>query len=287
MQKLLFVPKYGYQQIASHDHVNEMIVAPHGLRFSPRPMREHIDASLRTLSNAVVPVISSEILTGHPFYGGLESDVYAERLKTVAPNARILLSIRAQNKALVSIYMQYLLRGGTMTPKQFFEGETDIAYYAFRPEHFEYDLLVAHYQNLFGPDAVHVTTQESLKTDMSAAAAEIAIFSDNTQFSGLEERDQRVHAKSYPEYAVPVLRRINHVQSSTLNPNPIIALGQTPNGLYRAAGYVLKRPVIERILGRYQPVSDYVETRFRGHFTQSNRRLSELMRGRVDLSAYA
>lgn len=287
MQQLLFVPKYGYQQIATHAEVNDLVVAPHGLRFSPKPMRDLIETKLSSLSNALVPVISSEILSGHPFYGGLESDVYAERLHRIEPSARILLSIRAQSKALVSIYMQYLLRGGTMTPRQFFEGKTDIAYYAFRPEHFEYDRLVAHYQTLFGETGVHVTTQESLRADMNGAAADIAAFSENTQFGGLADADRRVHAKSYPEYAVPVLRRVNHIQSSTLNPNPILSLGHTPGGLYRLSGYVLKRRVFERMLAGYEPVTAYVSRAFAGHFDESNRRLGDLMRGRLDLSAYA
>ena len=117
MQKLLFVPKYGFQQIAGHKEVHENIVAPHGLRFDPAPMRELIDKGVRSLSNALVPVISSEILSGHPFYGGIGSDVYADRLKQVAGDGRILVSVRSQTKVLVSVYMQYLLRGGTMNAR--------------------------------------------------------------------------------------------------------------------------------------------------------------------------
>lgn len=287
LQRMLFVPKYGYRQLVGHEEVNRLVVAPHGLRFDPQPMRDIIDAETRTLSNALVPVISSEILSGHPFYGGLESDVYANRLKAISPNARIMVSVRSQKRVLVSVYMQYLLRGGTMTPAQFFGGKTDVAYYAFRPEHFEYDRLVSHYQSLFGAGNVHVTTQESLKADMSAAAAEIAVFCDNVQFTGLEDADQRVSAKSYPEYAVPVLRRVNHVQSSTLNPNPIVAFGHTPGGLYKLAGFAMKRPVMARLLSQYRPVSDYVEQAFDGYFSASNKRLYDITRGRLDLSDYA
>ncbi len=287
MQRMLFVPKYGFEQIATHEDVDAHIVAPHGFDFDPRSMAEMIDAKRRRLSNAAVPVVSSEIMSGQPFFGGLSSDVYAQRIKAIAPDARILVSIRSQTKILVSCYMQYLLRGGTMSPRQFFEGKRAVEFYAFRPDHFEYDKLVAYYQGLFGRDNVHVTTQESLSRDANAAAAEIAAFSDNTLFAGLDAADMRVNAKSYPEYAAPVLRRINHVQTSDLNPNPVVSLGQTPFGLYKLAGYAMRRGPLAAMMKTYRPVTDYVERAFKGHYTESNRRLRGLLPAHMDLSAYA
>ena len=46
--------------------------------------------------------------------------------------------------------MQYLLRGGTMSPELFFAGDPELGFYGFRPEHFEYHRLVKLYQDLFG-----------------------------------------------------------------------------------------------------------------------------------------
>jgi hypothetical protein len=287
MQRMLFVPKYGFEQVATHEDVDTHIVAPHGFDFDPRPMAEMIDVKRRRLSNAAVPVVSSEIMSGQPFFGGLSSDIYAQRIKAIAPDARILVSIRSQPKILVSCYMQYLLRGGTMSPRQFFEGKRPVEFYAFRPDHFKYDKLVGFYQDLFGPENVHVTTQESLSKDANAAAAAIAAFSDNTQFPGLTAEDMRVNAKSYPEYAAPVLRRINHIQTSDLNPNPVVSLGQTPFGLYKLAGYAMRRKAVERVMKNYRPVTDYVQRHFKGHYTESNRRLRDLLPAHMDLSAYA
>jgi hypothetical protein len=286
MQRMFFIPKYGFQQIATHEDVDKHIVAPHGFDFDPRPMAQMIDEKRSRLSNAHVPVVSSEILSGQPFFGGLSSDVYANRIKEISPDARVLVSIRSQNRILVSCYMQYLLRGGTMSPKQFFEGKRVVEFYAFRPDHFEYDRLVAYYFNLFGPENVHVTTQESLSRNPDAAAADIAVFSENSQFTRLDDRDTRAEGKSYPEYAAPLLRRINHIQTSALNPNPIVSVGHTPRGLYRGVGYVMKRPLMAKAMANYKPVTEYVEKAFRGHYTESNRRLRDLL-PRLDLSAYA
>ncbi len=286
MQQKLFKPEHGYQQIATHRDAFTHIVKPHGLRFDPVPLRDILAKRISTLSGDIVPVFSSEILSGHPFQGGHESDVFAERLKQIVPNARILISIRSQMKILPSVYMQYLLRGGTMPYKKFFEGINEVGYFGFTPDHFEYDLLIYKYQQLFGRENVRILTQESLQQDMSGAALKLAIFSENTAFRGLSPSALRIYAASYPEYASPVLRRINHVQSSTLNTNPIFSLGHTPKGLYRAAGYVLRLPILKTLIGDKKPISDYVKLRFSGYFSASNERLAALCPHQVDLSDY-
>jgi hypothetical protein len=286
MQRMLFTPEHGYRQVAGHEEAFEHVVRPHGLRFDPEPMRETLLRGMAALKDGEVPVLSSEILSGHPFQGGHESDVYAERLARIMPDARILISIRSQTKILPSVYMQYLLRGGTMPYDRFFEGSRELGYFGFTPDHFEYDLLVAHYQRLFGRDKVHVVTQESLARDMQAAAREVADFSGAQLFDTLQPAARKVHAASYPEYAAAVLRRVNHVQESTLVTTPIIKLGETPRGLYRASGYVLRSNPVARIFGQRKPVSDYVRRRFAGHFDASNRRLAEICPAALDLSAY-
>ena len=287
MQNRLFIPEYGYLPLADHAEVFKHIVQPHGLHFDPVPMCDLIAERLEALPRGAAPMVSSEIVSGHPFQGGHESDVYAERIARIAPNARILISIRAQMKILPSVYMQYLLRGGTMTHTQFYEGTNEPGYFAFTPRHFEYDLLVAHYQKLFGADRVRVLTQESIRDDMEGTARALADFTGNTRFTKLSASASAVYAASYPEYAVPVLRRLNHVQSSTLNPRPIIALGRTPKGLYRGAGYLLRRPPLSTLLKGRKPVSDHVRKKYAGHYDESNARLADLVTHPLDLSGYA
>lgn len=286
MQNRLFTQEHGYLQIANHQEIFEHILQPHGLHFDPAPLQKLISQRLSQIPKGTAAIVSSEIISGHPFQGGHESDVYAERIARIIPYARILISIRAQMKILPSVYMQYLLRGGTMTHAQFYEGTNEPGYFGFTPHHFEYDLLVAHYQKLFGADRVYVLTQESIRDDMEAAAQAIAAFTGNTRFARLSANAAAVYAASYPEYAVPVLRRLNHVQSSTLNPRPIVALGRTPKGLYRGAGYLLRRPPLSTLLKGRKPVSDYVRQKYAGHYDESNARLAEMVTHPLDLSGY-
>ena len=286
MQRKLFTAENGYAQIADHQDVFTHIVQPHGLTFNPHAMIDLIDMRRSHLRAEVVPIISSETLCGNPLYGGRESEVYAQRLAKIAPKSRILISIRDQKKILPSVYMQYLRRGGTMPWEKFFEGTDEFEYFGFSACHFEYHRLVALYQDLFGVSNVHVATQESLKRDLDAAAFAIAAFTGNMRFKGLSDVARQPSGISYPEYAASTLRRINQLQASTLNPAPIIRFGTTPKGLYRLAGYALKRPPLSTLLSRRSPLSDYVQAKFSGRFHDSNRQLAQIVQHPLDLSGY-
>jgi hypothetical protein len=286
MQRRLFVPAHGFRQVAFHREAFDHVVAPHGFDFDPAPLAALLAERNAALAPGEVPVLSSEILSGHPFQGGHESDVYAERLARIAPGARILISIRSQLKILPSVYMQYVLRGGTLPYDRFFAGNDELGYFGFTPGHFEYDRLVAHYQRLFGADRVHVLTQESLRQDREGAVAALAAFAGAAGFRGLQPEARQVEGVSYPEYAAPLLRRINHVQASTLDPWPILSLGRTPHGLFRAAGWLLRRPPFPTLLKERRPVSAHVAARFAGHYRDSNARLAAIVRHPLDLAGY-
>lgn len=285
-QKKLFQPEHGFRQIAFHQDAFDYVVKPHGFNFSPDLLRDLINRNREKLVPGEVAVLSSEILSGHPFQGGHQSDVYAERLKRIVPTAKILISIRNQLSILPSVYAQYVLRGGTMSHSRFFDFKPELGYFHFTPEHFEYDRLVSHYQSLFGRDNVYVLTQESLIQDIDAASRALAKFSGAQRFAGLSETARARTAVSYPEYALPVLRRINHVQASTLQPRPIVALGRTPKGLFKLVGYAAKRPPFSSVLKNWRPVSDYVKIRFKGRYTEANIRLADLGLPGLDLSDY-
>lgn len=286
MQKHLFTPAHGFRQMLDHQQIFDLIVKPHGLRFDPAQSRTALSEALKGLQPGEVPVVSSEVLSGHPFQGGHESDVYAARLAQIAPGSKILLSIRDQMHIIPSVYMQYLQRGGTMPYDRFFDGTNRPGYFGFTDEHFEYDVLVAHYQTLFGAENVYVLTQESLKADMDAASAALAGFAGAGRFGGLQASARRVHAAGYPEYAAAALRRANHLQTSTLNPTPILSLGETPGGLFRLVGGLSRRWPVKPLMTGRKPISEHVAKRFAGRYTAHNARLAQLVQHPLDLSGY-
>ncbi|MEM7642008.1 MAG: hypothetical protein AAF366_05720 [Pseudomonadota bacterium] len=286
MQRRLFQPEHGYRQLADHQEISDRVERPTDLTFDPGPMRNLIADRMAQVAPGEVPVLSSEILSGHPFQAGRDGAAMARRLARIAPGARILISIRAQARILPSVYMQYLLRGGTMPAERFFKGTKAPGYFGFDPVHFEYHRLVGLYQDLFGAGSVFVWTQESIARDMEAAAHRLADFAGAEGFAGLTPEARLVQSASYPEAGVGVLRRINHVQSSTLNPTPILRLGRTPQGLYRVAGFLFRRPPLSRILAGRRPVGDLVATRFAGHYAASNADLARISAHPLDLDGY-
>jgi hypothetical protein len=146
--------------------------------FEPETVRKIFERKIkRTQSQGLVPVVSSERLSGNPHYGGYDSKIIADRLAAVFPNARVLVVIREQTSMLVSIYKQYILRGGaasfwqyvTPPPPSFRQHviqtpDRSARLPVFRFDYLEYHRLIGYYQHLFGPTNVLVLPYELLRT---------------------------------------------------------------------------------------------------------------------------
>lgn len=174
MQARLFVPAFGYAPLMTHRQVWDMIVAPHALAFDPAPAAAFIAGARAAAPEGLTPVVSSEILCGMPLSGSRESAEFARRIKVIAPDARILITIRAQIPMIVATYMQYVRRGGTRSPRRFFTHDPSPGYDQFDAGTFRYDRLVECYQGLFGPDRVRVMTQEMLVAAPARFVGELA-----------------------------------------------------------------------------------------------------------------
>lgn len=285
LQQRVFQPENGFAPLMSHQEVWDLIVRPHGLRFDPMPARKLVEDRMQDLADGLLPVISSEVLSGHPFFGGRGSEIYANRLEQTFPDARILISIRDQFRIIPSVYMQYLQRGGTQSAKAFLDGTDEPGFHGFDPKHFNFDRLVAHYDSLFGRSRVHVLTQEAVSRDPDAAVSDLASFAELSAFDGLRADAKAAYAPSYPEYGAAILRRVNHVRPSILNQAPILSLGGGRKGVYAAVGWLVRRGWAKTLIGGGTPVRNLVARRFAGAFAASNQRLAAL-RPDLDLTGY-
>src|SRR3546814_11024198 len=70
-------------------------------------------------TKAAIDVISNENLVANPFFGARESKVFVQRLHAIAPEAKILLTVRRQAAAMRSLYQQYIKRGGSLSEAHF------------------------------------------------------------------------------------------------------------------------------------------------------------------------
>jgi hypothetical protein len=115
----------------------------------------------------LVAVISDEWLTGNQVTADYRGKQIAEQLAAVFPGARVLIVLREQESMLLSSYREYVACGGGETIEEFIG--TAVARPGFEPhcrlDHLEYDLVVAHYRDLFRPEAVMVEPFERMVAD--------------------------------------------------------------------------------------------------------------------------
>jgi len=285
LQKTVLLERFGFHTVMRQSEVFAQIIAPHGLVYDPaRPRATVAAAQAAAPAGAAVDCISLEALTGLPYCGNRESDAYARRLHAAFPQARILITIREQCAVMASAYMQYLFRAGTQPPRVFFDEAPPEGFFKFSTVGYEYDRLVALYQALFGAERVLVLPQETIAADQPGAVATLARFSGNAPLAARGWQAVRERGTSYPQFGVPLLRRVNHLRRGAMNPWPMLDLGAAGTWLYRGCGWVLNRaPAGWR---RRRPVTAHLERRFAGRFAESNRRLRALLGPTVDLGGY-
>jgi len=149
--------------------------------FDPEKAR----AALGLDRPGLVPVICEEDLSGVLHIGlasGYIAREVARRLNQTAPNAQIVIFVRAQPEAALSWYQQYLREGGTRSVRRYLFGDSYQQPGRLRPfklPHFSFDQLdyrglIEHYDRLFGTRNVHVFPYERLTRDRDALLDEMA-----------------------------------------------------------------------------------------------------------------
>ncbi|MEX5730259.1 hypothetical protein Ga0609869_003612 [Rhodovulum iodosum] len=155
----------------------EWFVLAHPQRFSGAAVRAAFDRAAGDCG-ARVPVISHEALSGHPNNGVYYLDRVVGRLAETFPDARIMIGTREQKALLVSLYYQYVRRGGTLGIDAFLPPEAPRP--AFRPrvrlDHFEYDLTLEAYATRFARENLLVMPMELLQRDPDAYIARLCGF---------------------------------------------------------------------------------------------------------------
>jgi len=126
-------------------------------------LKEFIELTKNRKDKSKTLVLSFERLSGHPHSAGLDSKRIAERINGVFPSAKVLIVIREQRSFILSIYFQYLLKGGVHSLKKYLNIVYDKKRSYFSPNHINYVPLIKEYYNLFGKENVKVLPYEMFK----------------------------------------------------------------------------------------------------------------------------
>jgi hypothetical protein len=242
-------------------------------------------------ADGLLPVLSFERLSGHPFSGGHDAKELAQRLKDVFPEAKVLIVIREQRSMVVSTYKWYVIKGGPCTLRRFVKspssGSRRVPW--FNLEQFEYHRLIQHYRMLFGDDAVHVMPFERFVRDPQAFVSELAEFAGVTiDDELLEALPYRAKANEAPSAArIAVQRRANHFIGRTeLNPAPLLNSRLAKRLARRTIDYLpLERVVPSSFETRSEESLRRLAASLVGERYRESNRITQELTG-IDLGAY-
>jgi len=117
-------------------------------------------------------LLSHELLVGGMIHtGGVNGILIKEfclRLKSVFPNAQIVLFIRNQTDMIASAYNQYIKGGGTYGINKYLYQNTFDAlnkYFFFSFKYLEYDKIIDLYKKEFGENNVYIYLHEEFSKD--------------------------------------------------------------------------------------------------------------------------
>jgi hypothetical protein len=208
-----------YPQCRSHRFVDRVLVrqaflCSSAFDFDPAAAR----AKLGLDSPERPPLVCEEDLSG-VLHNGLVSTYVAkevaERVKAAAPEAAIVIFVRAQPSAIRSSYQQYVREGGTGGPRRYLFPELHRHLGHCRPfKHPHFDLvafdyrgLIEHYDRLFGRENVHIFAFEQLELDPAGLIAKMRAALD-LDFGNARIRTGRVN-QAYRRGLLPLARAMN------------------------------------------------------------------------------
>ena len=275
MQRRLFLPEHGYAPVLTHDDIDALILQPGPFSYDPARVRALVQERHQAMGAHLVPVISSEIMSGQPYTGGRDCRMVADRLHATFPGARVILTIREQLALLASLYMQYLQAGGTLPCDRFFAGRTVIGNFGFDPVFHEYHHLVGHYADLFGRDNVVVHPMEMLIRRPESMVEKLnALTGAATDAARVDFSNATYGAR---EAVVPLIRRINHVRKNDFDFGTMVDFGPLGWMAYRAVNKFSRSDLARRLGVTGKPVTAHVKARFRGRYAASNAALQTYM----------
>jgi sulfotransferase family protein len=273
------------------DHPVRQLVHARPLEFDAVASRAQFDPLLRNAeAEGLLPVVSYERLSGHPFSGGHDSREIANRLKAVFPEAKVLVVIREQRSMIVSTYKQYVKAGGPLPISGFIAPPRSTSRRVpwFDLRNFEYEHLIRYYRSLYGEDAVLTLAFDQLVHDPPAFAAAIGRFAerplDHELLASLPYAARSNPALSAVDVAVR-RRRNRLIARSEVHPAPAIE----SRWLRRLTRVVLGVPVGSLVPQRVAERSEaslrrQVEELVGDQYRESNRATAGLTG--IDLAGY-
>jgi hypothetical protein len=213
----------GFVTAANEKKIKGQLVTPHDLEFDPVRCRAVCAKWIeRAGTGGQVPVLSAESLSGDMLYGAFDSARLAERLASVFPEGKVLIVIREQRQMIFSSYHQYAKMGGPLALGEYLRQPPprNAHPWTFVFAQFEYDRLIAHYNDLFAEENVLVLPYELFRSEPQEFVRRVTEFAGTTPEPGAIDAlpfDDVVNRQFWPSGAVGARLRANRLLRGTLN----------------------------------------------------------------------
>jgi hypothetical protein len=273
--------------------IQRLFIMPGPFAFDADACRDRFGPGLRAArERSLVPVITTERLSGNPHSGGYDCREIADRLREVFPDGRVLVVLREQKAMIASSYKQYVRVGGTASLQDyldppFYRRHLAIRMPLFQFDYFKYEGLVQYYQQRFGSDGVLILLYEQFRAEPLEFVRRIV------QFAGANAGDELLAAMPFGEHVnaalssseAAVRRRVNVIGvHDSVNPWVLVRRAGAkrlveggvakldalvPSGTKKNLDQKMKQFIVEQTGDR---------------FRESNRKLGQLLG--VDLGPY-
>lgn len=263
--------------------IKEKIIHPHAFLFDPTLLQTFLEERVSAIPDNETLLISTESISGSFFSDGSDAFERANRIKTLFPDATILINIREQQAMLRSSYKHYVKVLGTLSIKEWLNASnrnTKAKLAIFNPIRYQYHYLISHYQSLFGRNNVLVLPCEQLWQSPELFAQKIADFAEIDLPITVRENLHYQHRsnKGLSAFTANTKRHINRffMYDASLNPKPLLPLN-IDNDTLKHLAYRLDRRLPKNIkLRSEKKLSNIIEQWTEHTFQESNRITMEL-----------
>lgn len=281
--QLGFVPMHGSNIDAASVDAVDHFISESDLAFDAVQCQHFFnDELIRHVPSGKVAVLSQEQLIGNPDKGLYYTKDVGSRLKSVFPDARVLIVVHEQCSYALSCYNQRIRSGSNMSLERFIgkKGTCRTGYPPVLNSRFlEFDRIVTYYQSLFGVKGVLVLPFEKVIRDLPFCLRELQKFVGVADVPMIEvpKRENRGEGM----LTVRLRRFCNTFsgEATAFGPEQHAFSWKVVLGGMKLAEYVIPKPFHLKQRERYM---DIIRAEYGGRFVDSNRRLSEV--SNLDLS---
>tara|TARA_B110001469_G_scaffold120366_1_gene128808 strand:+ start:158 stop:1054 length:897 start_codon:yes stop_codon:yes gene_type:complete len=249
--------------------VQDDFIEPHGLNFNA-------EAVASKYSKDVNYLYVDEELSGNIHNAGLNGFItkeIAHRIKSVFPQAEVIIFIRNQEDMIRSIYTQYIKKGGTYTLEKYLHHDENNNHRSpmFMFEHLNYFNLVTHYRKIFGSNCKVYIYEELLKNNELF----LENFCNDLSIKQVKNFDATKRNLSYGPFAISLRRMLNiFTKKDVPNKYYIVNLYKFNGILDRFFYFFVSISSNVGLNGKYKQSSKQIEF-IRDYYKESNRELEK------------